>query len=169
MSQRVEVTEDQWVAGLREVDYVVLDLGTEQARPWLDDARENVELIGRCAGPADQSLLDRALELDVDFLALASVAADFDARRLPLRLIVEQQIAAVGDSPDLFGAAWARRISGWGPADRDTLASLARRERIFLAEVRSLPERAWLDVVAPFAVAAPVDCDPAEALRIRSL
>ena len=158
MSIRVEVTEQQWVDGLREADYVVLDLALERPRPWLEEAIDQVELIGRVGGPADQEMLDRALGLDVDFVSLGRVAEGFDARRLPLRLVVEQRMAEVGESPDLFGAAWARRITGWGAGDLEALAALARRERIFLSAPDDLPEDAWLQSVAPFAIAAPAGC-----------
>ena len=169
MSIRLEVTEEQWLAGLRQADYVVLDLGLDQPRPWLEEAVQHAELIGRCTDPADQELLDRALELDVDFLSIAAVAENFDARRLPLRLIVEQQMGEAARSPDLFGAAWARRISAWGPEDREALEALARRERIFLGAPHTLPETDWLELVAPFALAVPADCDHADAARIRKV
>lgn len=169
MSIRIEVTEEQWVGGLRAADYVVVDLAAERARPWLAEAVDRVELIGRFAGPADQAVLDHALALDVDFLSIAGVADGFDARRLPLRLLVEQAMAQVGDSPDLFGAAWARRITGWGPGDQEALTALARRERIFLSAPAVLPEDRWLASVAPFAVAAPEGCDPKDMARIREV
>lgn len=169
MSIRVEVTEEQWVGGLREADYVVLDLTVDVPRPWLEEAVDEVELIGRVHGRADQAMLERALELDVDFLSLGEAAEGFDARRLPLRLMVERHMAEVGESPDLFGAAWARRIGGWGQGDREALAGLARRERIFLSAPDELPPAEWLQSVAPFAIAAPEGCDPADVVRIRSL
>jgi hypothetical protein len=169
MNLRIEVTEQQWVAGLRDADYVVLDLGDTGPRPWLSEAVREVELVGRAPGPADAALLEFALELDVDFLALTTVSDGFDARRLPIRLVVEQDFPEVEEAPELLGAAWARRIDGWAEGDRDALAELARRERIFLAPGGGLPDDTWLAAVVPFAIAAPPSCDPAEIARIRDL
>ena len=56
MSIRVEVTEQQWVDGLREADYVVLDLAIDRPRPWLEEAIDQVELIGRVEGPVHVAL-----------------------------------------------------------------------------------------------------------------
>lgn len=169
MNVRVEVTEDQWITGLVEADFLVLDLGRDLPRPWLEEARDRVELIGLVPGPADEALLERALDLDVDFLALSSTAPGFDARRLPLRLMVEQPMAGIGETPELFGAAWARRVRDWTVGDEERITSLARQERVFLGVTDTWPDDEWFERVAPFAVAAPEGSDAAAIGRIRGV
>jgi hypothetical protein len=160
MNVRWEVTEHQWLemfAGRTEpsVDYVLLDLADRSKRPWLEEARARVEIVGRAHGTPAAEALDIALDLDVDFLCLSSAGDGFDPRRLPLRLIYEDASVPAASSPELFGAAWARRLTGWEAFDRKTLAGLARRERVILAPARELPSPEWTAVVAPFALGIP--------------
>jgi hypothetical protein len=160
MNVRWEVTERQWLesfAGRPElpVDYVLLDLADRSARPWLDEARARVEIIGRAHVVPHPEALDAALDLDVDFLCLSSAGENFEARRLPLRLIYEDSSVEVGSTPELFGAAWARRLTAWEALDRETLAEVARRERIILAPAGDLPSPEWVAAVAPFAAGVP--------------
>ena len=162
MKVRWEVTEKQWVevfSGSSLVEYLILDLGVQDERPWLEAARAEVELIGRAPGAIDAAMLDRALELDVDFLCLSAAGEGIDPKRLPLRLIVEERFGA---SPALFGAAWARRIVGWEGADTASLGELARGERIFLAPPVRVPQAELLASVGPFAVGVPAECSTAE-------
>lgn len=157
MNCRWEIHEDRWLRDFRgqdlPVDYVVLNLDREGARDWLEESRERVELIGRCPGPATPAALDRALELDVDFFCAAPDTPALDARRLPLRLVVDQDLGPGHAVPELLGAAWARRLHGWSESDADQLTALARRERIFLAGAGALPSREFLRQVEPFACA----------------
>ena len=168
MKVRWEVTEQQWVetfSGSSMIDYLVLDLEIQIDRPWLEEARTEVELIGRAPGAIDSAMLDRALELDVDFLCLSAAGEGIDPKRLPLRLIVEEQLGA---PPALVGAAWARRILGWEGANTDTLGELARGERIFLAPPAHFPSAQLLASAGPFAAGVPSGCSVAE-LQARSL
>lgn len=169
MNLRWEVSEEQWVEQFADLDeslvhYVRLDLADPAGRPWLDAARDRVEIIGRCPAPATAADLDRALELDVDFLCLGSGPGELDVRRLPLRLMVEDPDPTALDSPLHFGAAWARRLRDFERAATDRLAHAARRERLFLLCADSLPGVDLLERVEPFAVAVPAATGP-EVLR----
>jgi hypothetical protein len=165
MNLRWEVTEADWVdaflhAAAGSVDYVRIDLEKHAVRPWLDDARATVELVGSCQSEATVPVLERALELDVDFLCLGAGPGELDPRRLPLRLMVEQALDHAPNGPDLAGAVWARRVRGWEEADPARLERLARRERLVLVAARALPSRELLERVQPFAVAAPIGTRP---------
>ncbi len=158
MSIRWEVSEKAWLeqfSATRDlaVDYLLLDLDRQVERPWLDEARERVELIGYCANAAGADSLERALELDVDFFCMGADGGGLDAKRLPLRLIIEQQLEA--DAIQSAGAAWARRLHGWEAADRAGLGRLARAGRVFLAGHDRLPDASILQQIGPFAVAVP--------------
>jgi len=158
MRVRWEVSEKAWLeqfSAARDlaVDYLLLDLDQRVERPWLDEARERVELIGYCATAASTDTLERALELDVDFFCMSADGGELDTRRLPLRLIIEQQHEADASQP--AGAAWARRLRGWEAADRAGLESQARAGRVFLAGHERLPEASILQQIGPFAVAVP--------------
>jgi hypothetical protein len=154
MNIRIEVTEEQWLGGLREADYLILDLDQAHDRPWMHEARERLELIGRVGDTLDEELLGRALEIDVDFVAAPSLSEALDARRMPLRLILEQAMPGAGEDLALVGTAWARRIHGWSGEDLDRLAGMARAERLILGEPAAWPDTDWAGRVAPFAVAA---------------
>ena len=160
MSPRWEVSESTWLASFSElehpaVDYVVLELGDTRPRPWLEAARASTELIGRIEGVATPSLLEQALELDLDFLCLVGDQPALDPKRLPLRLIVENPADRKLDQTALFGAAWARRVRGWSAEDPARLAELARRERIFLAATNEMPDPRIVAAITPFAIALP--------------
>ncbi len=167
MNPRWEVSESTWLGSFSElehptIDYVVLDLGSSGPRPWLDRARESVELIGRIDGVANPGVLERVLELDLDFLCLVGDQAEIDSKRLPLRLLVEDPVERALEHAALFGAAWARRIRGWEGADPERLAELARRERIFLTATASMPDPGLVAAIAPFAIALPEGASAAD-------
>ena len=134
MTPRWEVSESTWLRSFSDqekpvIDYLVLELGSSEPRPWLDAARESVELIGRIEGVLSQAVIARALQLDVDFLCLVGDQEAVESKRLPLRLLVEESVERAFEHPALLGAAWARRIRGWEGEDPARLTQLARRER----------------------------------------
>jgi hypothetical protein len=160
VNPRWEVSEATWIGSFSKlehpaIDYVVLDLGRSGPRPWLDAARDSVELIGRVDGVANPAVLERAFELDLDFLCLVGDQGEVDPKRLPLRLLVEEPVDQALEHPSLFGAAWARRIRGWEGTDPERLAELARRERIFLTSTAAMPDPGIVAAIAPFAVTLP--------------
>lgn len=161
MNIRWEVSESDWLTSFANlddppVDYVRLDLGDPSARPWLEEARERIELIGWSGEAGTGLALERALDLDVDFLCFGAGPGELDLRRLPLRLMLEEDLVAADRAPSHFGAAWARRIRDWSTADAPQLSASARRERIFLMATAQLPPADLLAEVQPFAVVAPV-------------
>jgi hypothetical protein len=167
MNPRWEVSESTWLRSFSRlenpaVDYVVVEVGVEGPRPWLEAARDSAELIGRIDGVATPALVARALELDVDFLCLVGDQPELDPKRLPLRLIVENSDDQALDHTDLFGAAWARRVPGWVAEEPARLAEMARRERIFLAAADVMPDPRIVASIMPFAVALPEGASAAD-------
>jgi hypothetical protein len=167
MTPRWELSESTWIRSFSDqespaIDYLVLELGNSEPRPWLDAARESVELIGRIEGVPDSAVIEHALQLDVDFLCLAGDQEAVDSRRLPLRLLVEDSVERAFEHPALFGAAWARRIHGWEGEDPARLTELARRERIFLTATEAMPDPGIVAAIEPFAIALPEGVSPAD-------
>jgi phosphoribosylanthranilate isomerase len=110
----------------------------EDVLPWLDDVREDAEIVGVFRDAPAPEVLEIVERLDLDFVQLHGAEEGDAWRSFPIRTI-EARIA--GDEgfppPRLAGAAWAELLDGGAGSGRvfdwRWAAPLARERRVFLA------------------------------------
>jgi hypothetical protein len=167
MKARLEITESMWIATYREqvevgVDQVRIDALAPRERPWLETDRERVEWVGVATPDARERALERALDLDLDFLAIPVSAVDEAFLRSPIRLVLDDTVPADPTHWAHPGVAWARRVVGWERLTPEALAALARAERLILAGHDRLPDPQVLETAGVFALEVPESVSPAE-------